>query len=152
MNATGSDNFGDVIIIGKHRPAIAIGTKWLCRKKAGAGDICKLANRLSLPLCAKALCRIIDQPQAVLCRKCADGVIIGGLSKQPHANDADDVNIGGLAGCQCRIKFIWVEIEAIGFDFGKNRNGAHHRHHFGTCGKCERRHNDPLTWLQLQPM
>jgi len=62
MYPAGSNNGGQTIIIGEHRAAIAIGAKRFGRKKAGAGDVGKLANRPPVKAGAKTLRRIIDQP------------------------------------------------------------------------------------------
>ena len=73
MDAAGLHDLGLAVIIGEHRAAVAIAAERLCRKETGAGNLGKLADRNAVVACAKALRRIVDDPQALALGKDADG-------------------------------------------------------------------------------
>ena len=53
---------GDVIIIGKDSPTIAVTAKRLCREKAGAGHMRERTNLAMIQGGTKTLCSIVEEP------------------------------------------------------------------------------------------
>ena len=102
-----------------------------------------------MPCRAKALRGVINQPQAIFTREIANRGIIGGLAKQPNADNANNIDAGGFARGKRVRQFFWIKVEAGFIDFGKNRYCAHDRHHFSACGKGKRGNDNALAGLQL---
>ncbi|MNQ89317.1 hypothetical protein D3C85_1046230 [compost metagenome] len=87
VDADGIDQLGQVVVIGQHRPAVAVAAQGLGREEAGGGDVGPFQRVLAVDGAAKTLGRVRDQLQAVLVADGLDGRIVGGLAEQVDGDD-----------------------------------------------------------------
>ena len=151
MDAEGANEIVDLIVIGKHRAAVAVATKGLCGEKRGGGDASEGAGLFPVIFRAEALGRILDESEAVLLADGGNGVIIAWVAENVHRHN----RLGGvLPLCQHRLdltlKACGIKVVGVGGNVAENAHRAEHggRLRGGNEGHIGGEHRVPLPHAQ----
>ena len=129
---------GEILIIGQHRPAVAVAAQRLGREEAGGGDVGPFDGMVAIEGTAEALGRIGDQLEAVAVTDGPDGRIVGGLAEQVDGDDHARLQSALLQGrLDRRLELDRVHVEGPGVHIHKHRRGTQPRHDLGRRRKGE---------------
>lgn len=80
-------DFGQLVVVGEDRPAVAVAAQGFAGEEAGACNRRQIAAFAAFVSCSKALGGVFNDGYAVLSRNGVDGVKVGALAVQAHGHD-----------------------------------------------------------------
>ena len=151
MDAEGADEVVDLIVIGKHRAAVAVAAQRLGREERGGGDASEGAGLFPVIFRAEALRRVLDEGKAVFLANRGDGVIVAGVAENVHRHDCFRGVFPLRQHClDLPLKACGVKVVGVGGDVAENAHRAEHggRLRGGDEGHIGGEHRVPLPHAQ----
>ena len=137
--AQGSDRVGERIVVGEHRPAVAVAAERLCGKEAGRRDRRERADLAALRLRAEGLRGVIDHIELVLFGDRPHRLIVGRKSEQVDRHQRLRLEAGALRRRNRAFDAGGIDVEGLLVDLTEHRRRADERHRFGRGRIGERR-------------
>ena len=144
VEGEGAQLFGQRIVIGEHRAAVAIAAERLGRVEAGRRDMAERRRTCVSPADPPIACAASSMTSRFSRSAIAhDGVVVGGKAEQVDRNDRLGLQAAfGLDHGDRRFEAVDVDVVAVGVDVDEHRLGLRQRHDFGGGGEGEARHED----------
>ena len=122
--------FGQGVVVGQHRAAVAVAAKRLGREKAGRGGVAESAEPAAIEGRAEGLRGVVEHEQVGVLGNRGDGVVVGRQAEQVDRDDRLRRQAYALGGRQRGFKPFGVDVETFRLDVDEDRRGADQRHHF----------------------
>ncbi len=146
MDAQGIDPLGQPVVVGQHRPAVAVAAEGLGREEAGGGHVRPVAGVFGVEGAAEALGAVADQLQVMAPRDPGDGRIVRRLAEEVDGDDhlGDQLALG-LDGEDRGLQGVGVHVVGVGQYVDEHRRGADQGDHLpgGREGEAGAKHRVP---------
>src|SRR4051794_39848493 len=148
VHADRAQHRGELRILAEDRPAVAVATERLCRKKARRRDLADGADIAAAIRGAEALGGVAQHPQALAGADRLDVVVIRRLAEKVDGDDARGPEIHPPRGRHRKLEARRVEVEAVLDDVAEDRGRPEPRHPLGPPREGEARANHPIPGAQ----
>ncbi len=138
VHAQAQQRFGEFVVVGEHRAAVAVAAERLGREKAGGGGVTEGAERAAFIGATEALRGVVEHEQIGGLDDLRDRVVIRRQAEQIDRNDGLRLETEALGGRERCGKPLGVDVERVGLDVDEDRRGADQRRHFGGGAEGER--------------